>query len=43
MGICGASAALAVSAILPHGEEDRRATVVTIAGMTGLSTSATIL
>jgi len=43
VAICGASAALAISAVLPNREEADRNTLVTIVVVTGLSTIAMIL
>ncbi len=42
VAICGASAALAISAILPKHEHSERDTLVTVVGVTGLSTLAMI-
>src|SRR5215831_15350079 len=41
--ICGASAAIAISAVLPHDEKSERELIFTIAGVTALSTIAMIL
>jgi len=41
--ICGASAAIAISAVLPHDEKSERELIFTIAGVTVLSTIAMIL
>ena len=41
--ICGASAAIAISAVLPHDEKSERELIFTIAGVTVLSTVAMIL
>ena len=43
VGICGASAALAISAALPQDEETQRNTLLTVIGVTILSTLAMIL
>ena len=43
VAICGASAALAIAAVLPDGPEQQRATVMTVVGVTALSTVAMIL
>lgn len=43
VAICGASAALAIAAILPQGPAQQRATIVTVVGVTALSTVAMIL
>lgn len=42
VAICGASAALAVSAVLPRHENSERDTLLTVVGVTGLSTVAMI-
>lgn len=42
VAICGASAALAVSAVLPKHENSERDTLLTVVGVTGLSTVAMI-
>jgi uncharacterized integral membrane protein (TIGR00698 family) len=42
VAICGASAALAISAILPKHEHSERDTLLTVVGVTGLSTVAMI-
>jgi uncharacterized integral membrane protein (TIGR00698 family) len=42
VAICGASAALAISAVLPESEAQHRATVMTVVGVTTLSTVAMI-
>ncbi|MEL7311912.1 MAG: putative sulfate exporter family transporter [Pseudomonadota bacterium] len=42
VAICGASAALAVAAVLPQGEEAERRTLLTIVGVTTLSTVAMV-
>lgn len=42
VAICGASAALAISAILPRSKANERATLVTILGVTTLSTVAMV-
>jgi uncharacterized integral membrane protein (TIGR00698 family) len=42
VAICGASAALAISAVLPKGESHERDTVFTVIGVTALSTVAMI-
>jgi uncharacterized integral membrane protein (TIGR00698 family) len=41
--ICGASAAIALAAVLPHDEKSERELIFTIAGVTALSTIAMIL
>lgn len=41
--ICGASAAIAIAAVLPHDEKSERELLFTIAGVTALSTIAMIL
>jgi uncharacterized integral membrane protein (TIGR00698 family) len=43
VGICGASAALAIAAILPQDEENERNTVFTVISVTTLSTIAMVL
>ena len=43
VGICGASAALAISAALPNNETAQRMTLLTVVGVTALSTLAMIL
>jgi len=43
VAICGASAALAIAAVLPDGPEQQRATVMTVVGVTALSTVAMIV
>lgn len=43
VGICGASAALAISAILPQNQETERNTILTVVSVTALSTIAMIL
>jgi uncharacterized integral membrane protein (TIGR00698 family) len=43
VGICGASAALAISAVLPHSERNSKYTLLTVVGVTLLSTVAMIL
>jgi uncharacterized integral membrane protein (TIGR00698 family) len=43
VGICGASAALALSAVLPRDEKNERATVFVVVGVTSLSTLAMII
>lgn len=43
VSICGASAALAVSAVMPKSGENERQTLLTVVGVTGLSTLAMIL
>jgi uncharacterized integral membrane protein (TIGR00698 family) len=43
VAICGASAALAISAVLPKGDNHERNTVFTVIGVTTLSTVAMIL
>ncbi|QYX49827.1 putative sulfate exporter family transporter [Pseudomonas tussilaginis] len=42
VAICGASAALAISAVLPKHEHSERDTLLTVVGVTGLSTLAMI-
>lgn len=42
VAICGASAALAISAVLPKHENSERNTLITVVGVTGLSTIAMI-
>ncbi|WP_338014884.1 YeiH family protein [Pseudomonas cavernicola] len=42
VAICGASAALAISAVLPKHENSERDTLLTVVGVTGLSTMAMI-
>jgi len=42
VAICGASAALAISAVLPKNEESQRFTLFTVVGVTALSTVAMI-
>jgi uncharacterized integral membrane protein (TIGR00698 family) len=42
VAICGASAALAISAVLPRHEHSERDTLLTVVGVTGLSTLAMI-
>lgn len=43
VAICGASAALAISAVLPKSEENQRFTLFTVVGVTALSTVAMIV
>ncbi len=43
VGICGASAALAIASVLPKTAEDERDTIVTVVTVTALSTIAMIL
>jgi len=43
VGICGASAALAVSSVLPASRENERFTLMTVVGVTLLSTCAMVL
>lgn len=43
VAICGASAALAISAVLPKSEENQRFTLFTVVGVTSLSTVAMIV
>ncbi|MGJ4972499.1 YeiH family protein [Bradyrhizobium sp. HKCCYLRH1043] len=43
VAICGASAALAISSVLPKGEQHERDTVFTVIGVTALSTIAMIV
>ena len=40
VSICGASAALAVSAVMPRSEENERSVLLTVVGVTGFSTLA---
>lgn len=40
VGICGASAALAIAAVLPQNAHNQRLTLLTVVGVTGLSTAA---
>lgn len=42
VGICGASAALAIAAVLPQNKENDRLTLLTVVGVTSLSTLAMI-
>ncbi|HZH07428.1 MAG TPA: putative sulfate exporter family transporter [Lautropia sp.] len=42
VAICGASAALAIAAVLPRTEENRRFTLLTVVGVTSLSTIAMV-
>ena len=42
MAICGASAAMAISSVLPESEDRRRATLFTVIGVASLSTVAMI-
>lgn len=42
VGICGASAALAIAAVLPQNKDNERTTLLTVVGVTGLSTLAMI-
>ena len=42
VAICGASAAMAISAVLPRSEENRRMTLLAVVGVTSLSTLAMI-
>jgi uncharacterized integral membrane protein (TIGR00698 family) len=43
VAICGASAALAISAVLPQGKDHQRFTLLTVVGVTTLSTVAMVL
>jgi uncharacterized integral membrane protein (TIGR00698 family) len=43
VAICGASAALAISSVLPADEDKERNTILTVAGVTALSTLAMVL
>lgn len=43
VAVCGASAALAIAAVLPKHEDSERNTIFTVIGVTGLSTMAMIL
>ena len=43
VGICGASAALAIAAVLPHHEKKERAVIFTVVGVSALSTVAMVL
>ena len=43
VGICGASAAMAISAVLPDSKDKERDTLLTIIGVTSLSTIAMVL
>ena len=43
VGICGASAAMAISTALPQGPETKRQTLFTVIGVTALSTIAMVL
>lgn len=43
VGICGASAAMAISAVMPQDKQQERDTLLTIVGVTSLSTLAMIL
>jgi uncharacterized integral membrane protein (TIGR00698 family) len=43
VGICGASAALAIASVLPRGPESERDTILTVVTVTALSTLAMIL
>ena len=43
VGICGASAAMAISAVLPQSKENDRDTLLTIVGVTSLSTIAMVV
>ncbi len=43
VGICGASAALAISAVLPASENKERDTLLTVVGVTALSTLAMVV
>lgn len=43
VGICGASAAMAIAAVLPDSPEKERDTILTVVGVTALSTLAMVL
>ena len=43
VAICGASAALALSAVMPRGANSERNTILTVVGVTTLSTAAMVL
>ncbi len=43
VAICGASAAMAISSVLPHGPDSKRQTLFTVIGVTSLSTVAMVL
>lgn len=43
VSICGASAALAVAAVMPRTQDNERHTLLTVVGVTGLSTLAMVL
>jgi uncharacterized integral membrane protein (TIGR00698 family) len=43
VAICGASAAMAISAVLPRTEENRRMTLLAVVGVTSLSTLAMVV
>jgi uncharacterized integral membrane protein (TIGR00698 family) len=43
VGICGASAAMAIAAVMPEGENKERDTLLTIIGVTALSTIAMVV
>ena len=43
VGICGASAALAISSVLPTHKDHERNTIMTVAGVTALSTVAMVI
>jgi uncharacterized integral membrane protein (TIGR00698 family) len=43
VGICGASAALAIASVLPRGKDSERDTILAVVTVTGLSTLAMIL
>ena len=43
VGICGASAALAIASVLPRNEDSERDTILTVVTVTALSTTAMIL
>ncbi|MEO6351916.1 MAG: YeiH family protein, partial [Burkholderiaceae bacterium] len=43
VAICGASAAMAISAVLPQTKENEKFTLLTVVGVTGLSTMAMIV
>lgn len=43
VAICGASAAMALSAVMPRNEEAERNTILTVVGVTTLSTAAMVL
>jgi len=43
VAICGASAAMAIAAVLPHNKENEKFTLLTVVGITALSTTAMIV